>query len=75
MIDSNNRPTPRLKLLVSSKGEHRATLMRQIADDAYAFVLKGRLNTQNATYNEIEDVFLYIYRMERAICQNASIFS
>ena len=42
LIDGNNRSTPRLKLLVSSTTrEHRAALMRQVADDAYAFVLKG----------------------------------
>jgi hypothetical protein len=74
LIDSNNRPTPCLKSLVLSAGEYRTALMRQIADDAYAFVLQGRLNIQNATYNELEEVFLNIYRMGRDICRRCINF-
>ena len=54
LVDVNARPTPRLKLLVSTTtGEHRTVLLRQVADDAYAFALKGTLDTQNASYAEL----------------------
>jgi hypothetical protein len=75
LVDVNARPTPRLKLLVSTTpGEHRAALLRQIADDAYAFALKGTLDTQNATYAELEDVFKNTYRMKSDVCRKCIKF-
>jgi hypothetical protein len=75
LIDANARPMPRLKLLVSATtGEHRAALLRQVADDAYAFALKGTLDTQNATYAELEDVFKNIYRMKSDVCRKCIKF-
>ena len=57
LIDNSNNPTPRLKLLVSAIGEHRAALMRQVAHKAYGFVLSGALDTHKAPYKELEDIF------------------
>jgi hypothetical protein len=75
LVDANARPVPRLKLLVSTtRGEHRAALLRQIADDAYAFALKGSLDTQNATYAELEDVFKNTYRMKTDVCRKCIKF-
>ncbi len=75
LIDANARPMPRLKLLVSTTtGEHRAALLRQVADDAYAFALKGTLDTQNATYAELEDVFKNTYRMKSDVCRKCIKF-
>jgi hypothetical protein len=74
LIDANNRTTPRLKLLVSATGEHRAALLRQVADEAYAFVFKGWLDTQNSTYNELEEVFLNTYRMHNDIVRKCVNF-
>jgi len=75
LVDGNTRPLPRLKLLVSAtSGEHRAALMRQVADECYAFVLKGTLDTQNATYAELEDVFQNTYRMKSDVCRKCIKF-
>ena len=75
LIDANTRPTPRLKLLVTdTSGEHRAALMRQVADEAYAFVLKGTMDTQNATYSELEDVFQNTYKMKSDVCRKCIKF-
>jgi hypothetical protein len=57
LVDANTRPTPHLKLLVSATGEHKAALLKQVAAEAYSFVLKGPLDLQNATYAELEEVF------------------
>ena len=74
LINGGNRPTPRLKLLVSgTTGEHRAILLRQVADDAYAFVLRGTL-AQNSTYNELEDIFLSTYGMDGNVCRKCIKF-
>jgi hypothetical protein len=75
LVDANARPMPRLKLLVSATtGEHRAVLLRQVADEAYAFALKGTLDTQNATYAELEDVFKNTYRMKSDVCRKCIKF-
>jgi len=55
-IDIDTRSTPRLKLLLFSDSEHRIAMFRVVAEDAYAFVLKGTLAIENATYNDIEQV-------------------
>ena len=74
LIDVNSRPTARLRVLTEAKGEHRAALLRQIADEAYAFALKGTLDTQNATYAELEDVFQNTYRMKNDVCRKCIKF-
>lgn len=75
LIDLDARPTFRLKLLVSgSTGGYRAIILRRVADEAYSFVLKGVLDTQNATYSELESVFLDTYRIERDVCRKCINF-
>jgi hypothetical protein len=74
LIDINSRPTARLRVLAESEGEHRAVLLRQVADECYAFVLKGSLDTKNATYAEMEDVFQNIYHMKSDVCRKCIKF-
>jgi len=74
-IDDDYRPKPRLKLLAAgTTKEHRAALLKQVADEAYAFVFKGGLDTQNATYAELEDVFKNVYGMESDLCHKCIRF-
>ena len=69
MIDVNASLRPRLNLLMSGTSrEHRAALLRQVADDAYGFVFKGTLDTQKATYDELEAVFQNTYHMKINVC-------
>ena len=74
LIDGNARPTARLRVLPSASGEHRAALLRQVAEEAYAFVFKGTLDTQNATYAELEDVFQNTYNMKSVVCRKCIKF-
>ena len=74
LVDVNGRPTPHLKVLAPATGEHRAALMRQVANDAYAFVLKGNLDLQNATYAELEDTFKNTFRMKTDVCRKCIKF-
>jgi hypothetical protein len=74
LIDINARPTPRLKLLLFSDSEHRTVMFRMVAKDAYAFVLKGTLSLENATYNQVEQVFLKNYDLKIATCQRCVKF-
>jgi len=74
LIDINARPTPRLKLLVLATGEHRAALMRQVADESYTFLFKVSLDIQHTTYTELVDVFLNTYGMKINVCRKCINF-
>ena len=75
LIDENNRPLSRLKLLASgATGEHRAAILRQAADETYPFIFRGTLDIRNATYAEVQDVFLNNYRMESSVCRKCIEF-
>ena len=74
-IDDDYRPKPRLKLLAAgTTKEHRAALLKQVADEAYAFVFNGKLDPQTAAYAELEAVFQNIYRTDDDICHKSISF-
>jgi hypothetical protein len=57
LIDANGKPTERLKPLASAKGEPKAQLLREIASEAFSFVLDSSLDLESATYAQLEEVF------------------
>ena len=57
LIDINGKPLEMLKRFVEAKGELRAKILHDIADDAYGFVLKSSLDLESATYSQLEEVF------------------
>jgi len=63
LIDENGRPTDRLKPLVSSRGEQRNNILREIALTSFDFVLEGELDPQNATYSQLEEIFSEKYQL------------
>jgi hypothetical protein len=75
LIDSNAKPMPRLKLLVSGiTGEHRTVALRQTAEEAYAFVFKGISDLQNASYADLVHVFQNTYHMKIKVCRQCIKF-
>jgi len=48
--------------------------MRQVADEAYAFVFKSSLDLQNATYAELEEIFKNTYRVKSDVCRKCLKF-
>ena len=66
---------PRLKLLVSGiNGEHRAVLLRQIAEEAYAFVFRGISDLHNASYADLVHIFQNTYHMKIDVCRKCIKF-
>jgi hypothetical protein len=57
LIDINGKPMEILKRLVEARGEQRAKILHDIADDAYGFVLKSSLDLESATYSQLVEVF------------------
>ena len=54
MIDGNGVPTLRLKQIVLTKGAQRASLLKQLTQEAYPFFLT-ELEPANATYSQMEE--------------------
>ena len=63
LIDTNDRPTEQLKLLVPAQGERRAQLVRGITAEAFGFVLKSNVDLANATYAQLEEAFYNTYNL------------
>jgi hypothetical protein len=57
LVDANDKPTERLKLLVPADGEKRIQLIRGVATEAFSFVLKSNLDLGSATYAQLEECF------------------
>ncbi len=57
LVDTEGVPTQRLKELVAARGAQRAQLLKNIAFEAFDFVLKGTLSPETATYAQLQEVF------------------
>jgi len=57
LTDAGGVPTERLRQLVLAKGSQRTELIREIAFDAFDFVLKGSFELQTATYAQLQEIF------------------
>ena len=57
LMDAGGIPTDRLKQLVPAKGSQRTELIREIAFEAFDFVLKGSFELQTATYAQLQEIF------------------
>ena len=64
LIDNNDRPTSRLRILIVATGEHRAALLRQISYESYPLIFKELSSNQTAAYAELEDIFQHTYGLE-----------
>ena len=57
LIDAGGTPTSLCRQLVSAKGAQRTEVLKQITSEAYGFLLQGALDSQTATYSQLEEVF------------------
>lgn len=58
LVDSINKPTHHLNLLVGCPDEERPKRLKDIAAAAYGFILNnGTVDVQTATYQQLEELF------------------
>lgn len=57
MIDINGFPTAKLRNLVASKGGQRTELLKQITHESYSFFFLSQVDSQAATYAQLEEAF------------------
>jgi hypothetical protein len=63
LIDANGKPTEQLRPLVMARGEPRAKILRELAADAYDFVVTSPLDLESATYAQLGEVFSNTFKM------------
>ena len=74
LIDNDDRPTPRLRILIVATGEHRAALLRQIVYESYPLIFKWLWDNGTANYAELEDIFQHTYGLEAFNCSKCVKF-
>ena len=74
LIDNNDRPTSRLRILIVATGEHRAALLRQIAYESYPLLFIELSSNRTAAYAELEDIFHNTYGLEKILCRKCVKF-
>lgn len=57
LIDAHGTPTSRLGRLASAKDDQRKEILREMAYEAYSFLLQGPLDFKTVTYAQLEEVF------------------
>jgi hypothetical protein len=63
LVDANGKPTEQLRPLVMARGEPRAKILRELAADAYDFVVTSPLDLESATYAQLGEVFSNTFKM------------
>jgi hypothetical protein len=68
LLDSGNKPTHHLRLLVQSTGDERPKRLRDMANNAFGFVLNNNsLNLKTATYGQLEDIFTSQFGVDKDV--------
>ena len=57
LIDANNTPTSRLRILVATQGDPRRELLGKVTSEAFDFLLQSQLDPQTATYAQLDEAF------------------
>jgi hypothetical protein len=57
LIDANNVPTSQLKSLAQASGGQRAEMLKQVAAEAFSFLMQGTLDLQSSTYAQLQEAF------------------
>jgi len=57
LIDANNVPTSQLKSLAQASGGQRAEMLKQVATEAFSFLMQGTLDLQSSTYAQLQEAF------------------
>ena len=73
-IDASDRPTSRLRQLVSAKGAQRTEVLRQITSEAFGFLLQGPFDSQTATYAQLEEIFHNTFGLTGSVCRKGAKF-
>ena len=74
LIDNSGKPADKLRVLVSAIGNQQAVLLKEIASEAYSFVLQGSMDPQNATYAQLQEAFHGTFQLTSDVCRKCIKF-
>lgn len=74
LIDNGGKPANRLRVLASAKGDQQTELLRELASEAYSFVLHSSLDPENATYAQLEEAFHSAFQLTPDVCRKCIKF-
>jgi hypothetical protein len=57
LIDANNVPTSQLKMLAQASSDQRTEILKQVATEAFSFLMQGTLDLQSSTYAQLQEAF------------------
>jgi len=63
LVDTSGVPNEGLKQLVMAKGEARTEQLRNITNEAFAFLLLSNFDLQTATYSQLQELFHYTFQL------------
>jgi hypothetical protein len=74
LIDGNGVPTVSLKEMVTARGPARAEILKKISYESYSFLASKTLDSEKATYAQIEEVFNDLYQVDRDVARKCIKF-
>jgi hypothetical protein len=74
LIDANGFPTLKLRQLVSSRGNPRTEIIKQIVHESYSFFFLGQVDPQAATYAQLEEAFHENYQIASDVARKCIKF-
>jgi len=74
LIDNNGFPTVKLRQLVASKGSQRTELLKQVAHESYSFFFLSQVDSQAATYAQLEEAFHDNYQIASDVARKCIKF-
>jgi hypothetical protein len=67
LIDTSATPTSLCRQLVSARGPQRTEVLRQITSEAYSSLLQGSIDSQTATYSQLEEAFHNTFELTESV--------
>jgi hypothetical protein len=74
LIDSNGVPTSQLKELVGTRGPLKASILKKISQESFAFLMSNTFDPEKATYSQFEEVFKDFYQVDRDVSRKCIKF-
>ena len=74
LIDSNGVPTSQLRELVRSRGTEKNEILKKVSYEAFTFLASNSIDTETATYAQIEEAFYEIYQVDKDVARKCIKF-
>jgi hypothetical protein len=74
LVDGNQVPTVQLTNLVNAKGSTRSDILKKIIQDSFTFLVSNSFESENATYQQLEEKFNELYQVDRDVARKCIKF-